>query len=77
MLEFGKDAMELHDIITIWAAIHNPPWLVEERIGKLANGWDPDHVELAKGWKGRKRIFDIERFVFRTRMASTLLHACL
>lgn len=27
MLQFGKDAMELHDIVTVWCAIENPPGL--------------------------------------------------
>ncbi|KAJ7755736.1 Inosine/uridine-preferring nucleoside hydrolase domain-containing protein [Mycena maculata] len=45
MLQFGKDAMELHDIVAVWCAIENPP------------GADT----LAPGWQGRKRVFDIER----------------
>ncbi|KAG6812001.1 hypothetical protein H0H92_004966 [Tricholoma furcatifolium] len=39
MLSFGKDAMELHDIVAVWCAIENPPgrelspgWKVESRI---------------------------------------------
>ncbi|KAJ7497087.1 Inosine/uridine-preferring nucleoside hydrolase domain-containing protein [Mycena latifolia] len=49
MLQFGKDAMELHDIVAVWCAIENPPV--------------PDGGEetLALGWKARKRTFDIER----------------
>ncbi|KAJ7647592.1 nucleoside hydrolase [Roridomyces roridus] len=45
MLAFGKDAMELHDIVAMWCAIENPP------------GVDT----LAVGWKARNRVFDIER----------------
>ena len=50
MLEFGKDAMELHDIVAVWCAIENPP-LVQ----------DADADTLALGWKARRRIFEIER----------------
>jgi len=38
MLTFGKDGMELHDIVAVWCAIDNPPaedlnkrWIVNER----------------------------------------------
>ncbi|KAF7362085.1 Inosine-uridine preferring nucleoside hydrolase [Mycena venus] len=49
MLQFGKDAMELHDIVAMWCAIGNPPV--------------PDGCvdTLALGWSARNRIFDIER----------------
>ncbi|KAJ7668429.1 Inosine/uridine-preferring nucleoside hydrolase domain-containing protein [Mycena polygramma] len=49
MLQFGKDAMELHDIVAMWCAIENPPV--------------PDGFEnvLASGWSARSRNFDIER----------------
>jgi len=47
MLQFGKDAMELHDVVAVWCAIENPP----------AAGFN-----LAPGWNGKSRIFDIERF---------------
>ncbi|KAK7057423.1 inosine-uridine preferring nucleoside hydrolase [Favolaschia claudopus] len=49
MLQFGKDAMELHDIVAMWCAIENPP-MPEGSIDKLA-----------PGWTARNRIFDIER----------------
>lgn len=49
MIAFGKDAMELHDIVAIWCAIANPP---------LANG---EPVTLAPGWRGSRRVFDVER----------------
>lgn len=49
MLAFGKDAMELHDIVAVWCAIANPPF---------ANG---KPVALAPGWQGARRVFDIER----------------
>lgn len=48
MLSFGKDAMELHDIVAVWCAIMNPP------------SEDPVMV-LGEGWKMVKRLFDIER----------------
>lgn len=46
MLQFGKDAMELHDIVAVWCAIENPP---------VAD------LSMAPGWEGRTRIFEIER----------------
>ncbi|KAJ7188507.1 nucleoside hydrolase [Mycena filopes] len=49
MLQFGKDAMELHDIVAVWCAIANPP---------VPDG----HVDiLAPGWGARSRVFDVER----------------
>ncbi|KAF5325618.1 hypothetical protein D9611_000107 [Ephemerocybe angulata] len=52
MLEFGKDAMELHDITAIWCAIcGTPPYL------KPTDNAYP----LPTGWRARKRVFDIER----------------
>ncbi|KAJ7502815.1 Inosine/uridine-preferring nucleoside hydrolase domain-containing protein [Mycena galericulata] len=45
MLQFGKDAMELHDIVAVWCAIENPP------------GADT----LASGWEAWDRTFNIER----------------
>ncbi|KXN90166.1 hypothetical protein AN958_04656, partial [Leucoagaricus sp. SymC.cos] len=50
MLSYGKDAMELHDIVAVWCAIENPPV--------------PDSREkdtLATGWGALRRFFDIER----------------
>jgi len=52
MLSFGKDALELHDIVAVWCAIDNPPVASE-----VTNGMPT----LGKGWKGLKRVFDIER----------------
>ena len=49
MLEYGKDALELHDIVAVWCAIENPPH------------HDAPPMSLAPDWKGCKRIFDIER----------------
>ncbi|KAJ6497852.1 Inosine/uridine-preferring nucleoside hydrolase domain-containing protein, partial [Mycena sanguinolenta] len=49
MLQFGKDAMELHDIVAMWCAIENPP---------VPNG---SADTLAPGWSARTRVFDIER----------------
>ncbi|KAF7321433.1 Inosine-uridine preferring nucleoside hydrolase [Mycena kentingensis (nom. inval.)] len=55
MLEFGKDTMELHDIVAVWCATQHPPVL--------------DGVEdaFAPGWKARNRVFDVERFGELTR----------
>ena len=50
MLQFGKDAMELHDIVAVWCAIENPP---------IPDG---GVNTLASGWKARNRTFDIERW---------------
>ncbi|KAG5730996.1 hypothetical protein E4T56_gene12947, partial [Termitomyces sp. T112] len=33
MVSFGKDAMELHDIVAVWCAIENPPGC------SLSRGW--------------------------------------
>ncbi|KAI0775682.1 nucleoside hydrolase [Trametes elegans] len=52
MVEFGKDAMELHDIAAVWCAIENPP-VTEEAAGALP--------ALRQGWKAARRRFDIER----------------
>jgi len=49
MLQFGKDALELHDVVAVWCAIENPPLL------------DDAPMALAPDWQGYKRIFDIER----------------
>jgi len=51
MQQFGKDVMELHDIVAVWCAIDNPPnsplhkgWVVNqrkfdvERTGELTRG---------------------------------------
>lgn len=48
MLQFGKDAMELHDIVAVWCAIENPP--IKEGLPNT----------LGMGWKTRTRSFDIE-----------------
>ncbi|CCM01125.1 uncharacterized protein FIBRA_03173 [Fibroporia radiculosa] len=52
MIEFGNDAMELHDIVAVWCAIENPPVEVE------AEGAIPT---LRPGWKAVKRKFEVER----------------
>jgi inosine-uridine nucleoside N-ribohydrolase len=52
MLECGKDAMELHDIVAVWCAIENPP----DGDGNISG-----IPRLEKGWKATKREFDIER----------------
>ncbi|TFK25530.1 nucleoside hydrolase [Coprinopsis marcescibilis] len=55
MLEYGNDAMELHDIAAVWCAIDSPP-------GSISS-----ENSLSKGWKARQRIFDIERYGELTR----------
>ncbi|RPD74261.1 nucleoside hydrolase [Lentinus tigrinus ALCF2SS1-7] len=55
MVEFGKDAMELHDIAAVWCAIANPP------VGgsvQTAAGAIP---VLQDGWKASLRKFEVER----------------
>jgi hypothetical protein len=47
MRAYGKDAMELHDIVAVWAAIAYPPEL---------EGPVP-------GWSTRRRLFLMERYV--------------
>ena len=60
MLEFGKDAMELHDIVAVWCAVENPPCAVEDD--------RPNAVpKLKEGWKARRRLFQIERYGEHTR----------
>lgn len=54
MVEFGKDAMELHDIVAVWCAIDNPP------VADEVPGAPP---ALQHGWKAAQRRFDIERRV--------------
>jgi len=51
MLQFGKDGMELHDIVAVWCAIENPPFQ------------DHEAMTSANGWKAHARIFDIERYI--------------
>lgn len=52
MCEFGKDAMELHDIVAVWCAIENPPTL---------DGDSRTAPPLSTGWRTTSRKFDIER----------------
>ncbi|KAF8893859.1 nucleoside hydrolase [Infundibulicybe gibba] len=47
MLKYGKDAMELHDIVAVWCAINVPPAMGE--------------TVLPPGWEAGVRVFDIER----------------
>jgi hypothetical protein len=51
MLQFGKDAMELHDVVAVWCAIAHPPFQEHEA------------MTIATGWKAHARIFDIERYM--------------
>ncbi|KAI6125693.1 nucleoside hydrolase [Pisolithus croceorrhizus] len=52
MIEFGKDVMELHDIVAIWCAIDNPPDPTET---------GDDLPVMSPGWAVAKRKFAIER----------------
>ncbi|KIJ67869.1 hypothetical protein HYDPIDRAFT_25334 [Hydnomerulius pinastri MD-312] len=52
MIDFGKDALELHDIVAIWCAIDNPP---------DASAKKNDLPGMSPGWAVAKRKFDIER----------------
>ncbi|PSR79656.1 hypothetical protein PHLCEN_2v6957 [Hermanssonia centrifuga] len=61
MILFGKDAMELHDIVVVWCAINNPP--EGERVV-------PDESALPAlqtGWAAAPRKFQIERLGELTR----------
>ncbi|KAI0949624.1 hypothetical protein AcW1_009173 [Taiwanofungus camphoratus] len=58
MVEFGKDAMELHDIVAVWCAIENPP-VASEVVGAIPT--------LQEGWKAVKRKFNAERIGELTR----------
>ncbi|KAG1777639.1 nucleoside hydrolase [Suillus placidus] len=51
MLEWGKDALELHDIVAIWCAIENPPEI--NPVGGVPG--------MSTGWVVAERSFDIER----------------
>ena len=51
MLTYGKDALELHDIVAVWCAIENLPRHDDDALP----------MALAPDWQGCKRIFDIER----------------
>ncbi|KAI0344690.1 nucleoside hydrolase [Trametopsis cervina] len=50
MLSFGKDAMELHDIVAVWYALENPPSPTSSGINSLTDGW-----------KAVMRHFQVER----------------
>ncbi len=52
MISYGKDAMELHDIVAVWCAIECPPREAIPGTGR---------PQLKAGWGVTKRIFDIER----------------
>ena len=58
MISFGKDAMELHDIVAVWCAIENPP----ER-DEISEKGDMHMPVLNKGWGAVRRKFEIERYV--------------
>ena len=53
MVSFGKDALELHDVVAVWCAIENPPETVVKENALPG---------LSPGWTAVKRKFDIERY---------------
>lgn len=53
MNERGKDAMEMHDVTAVWAAVANPP---------VQDATDEAEFGLADGWKVVRRKFVIERY---------------
>lgn len=53
MRAYGKDAMELHDIAAVWAAIAYPP--------------GPE--VSAPGWTARRRLFQMERYAMHYALA--------
>ena len=61
MVSYGKDAMELHDIVAVWCAIENPP---------IQEGGEAG--TLSPGWKGLYRTFDIERYVMKPMLPVTI-----
>ena len=52
MVSFGKDALELHDVVAVWCAIENPPEAAVK---------ENSLPGLSPGWAAVKRRFDIER----------------
>jgi hypothetical protein len=54
MLSFGKDAMELHDIVAVWFAIQNPP------DPSTPNGQSFSY-NLHADWAAVPRHFQVER----------------
>lgn len=53
MNERGKDAMEMHDVAAVWAAVANPP--VQDAAEEADYG-------LADGWNVTRRKFVMERY---------------
>lgn len=53
MNERGKDAMEMHDVTAVWAAVANPP---------VQDAADEADFGLADGWNISRRKFVIERY---------------
>ena len=66
MLLFGKDAMELHDIVAVWCAVENPP-PSDAALAAAASA-----PVLTRGWNAVRRVFQVERSV-ATRAAQLLL----
>lgn len=67
MKMFGKDAMELHDIVAVWCACDNPPASDEEvkQVGGAVRA-------LHQGWAAVPRRFQVERYVSKQLYIITL-----
>ncbi|KAG1716650.1 hypothetical protein ID866_528, partial [Astraeus odoratus] len=52
MIEYGKDVLELHDIVAVWCALENPPDAADKKV---------ELPGMSPGWLAVKRKFDIER----------------
>ncbi|KAI0743470.1 nucleoside hydrolase [Daedaleopsis nitida] len=63
MVEFGKDAMELHDIAAVWCALANPPVDVSavDEYGTSRSSMTSKSPVLQEGWKVTRRKFAVER----------------
>ncbi|EGO25563.1 hypothetical protein SERLADRAFT_465909 [Serpula lacrymans var. lacrymans S7.9] len=58
MAFYGKDVMELHDIVAVWCAIENPPVEIED---------DGGLPKMSDRWKTMLRHFEVEKIGERTR----------
>ena len=61
MVDFGKDAMELHDIAAVWCALANPSHPLRPPAGGDRQESRSARPPLQEGWKAMRRKFAIER----------------
>ena len=61
MCEFGKDAMELHDIAAVWCALADPSHHPRSPAGGDRQESRSARPPLQEGWKAMRRKFAIER----------------